>query len=68
MLQLRANVLAAREHMSRGLEELKRRHQAGHSGISVSALAADVRDEVLLELYSAATGDQTAVVGGDRLA
>ncbi len=57
MSLLRSNVLAAKARLAKGNEDLKRRHQAGCSGVEVCALATNLRDAVLLELVEAALAD-----------
>jgi len=52
--RLRACVLAARKRLAEGYESLRARHEAGASGVEVCAGIADLRDEVLLNLYEAA--------------
>ncbi|MFH1267262.1 MAG: [protein-PII] uridylyltransferase, partial [Planctomycetota bacterium] len=54
MSLLRPHVLAARERLAEAEGHLKRRHQGGHSGIGLCAAISDLRDEVLLDLFSAA--------------
>ncbi len=54
MSRLRACVLAARERLAEGCERLRVRHQAGASGVEICAAIADLRDEVLTNLYEAA--------------
>jgi [protein-PII] uridylyltransferase len=54
MSQLRPHVLAARRRLAEGHEELRRRHHEGSSGCGLCALASDIRDHVILGLFSAA--------------
>ena len=57
MSSLRSNVLAAKERLAKGHEELYRRHQAGCSGVELCAALSDQRDAVLLDLTEAALHD-----------
>ncbi len=57
MSGLRPHVLAARQRLAEGRRRLEMRHDEGASGPAVCALAADIRDEVILELFAAALAD-----------
>jgi len=61
---VRASVLAARQRLAEGHEQLKLRHDAGASGVAVCAAIADLRDEVLLDLFQSAL----AAIPADRAA
>jgi hypothetical protein len=54
MAGLSPHLLAARKRLADGRNQLRRRHESGHSGIGLSAAISDLRDEVLLDLFSAA--------------
>ena len=54
MSRLRPHVLAARQRLAEGQRQLGRLHQEGTSGFGLCAVASDIRDEVILELFSAA--------------
>ena len=54
MPRFRPEVLAARQRLAEGHEQLKRRHQEGCAGVDLCAAIADLRDQVLLGLYEAA--------------
>lgn len=64
MSPVRASVLAARQRLAEGHEQLKLRHDAGASGVAVCAAIADLRDEVLLDLFQSAL----AAIPADRAA
>ncbi len=57
MSSLRANVLAAKERLAEGRQELQRRHETGCSGIELCTALSNLRDEVLLDLTRAALED-----------
>ena len=57
MSSLRSNVLAAKQRLAEGHQELQRRHEAGCSGIELCAALSDLRDEVVLGLTEAALDD-----------
>lgn len=57
MSSLRSNVLAAKQRLAEGHEELRRRHQAGCSGVELCAALSDQRDAVLSDLTAAALHD-----------
>lgn len=54
MSRLGHHVLAARKRLGDGQTQLERRHEEGVSGTGLCAATADLRDEVLLNLYEAA--------------
>ncbi len=58
MSRLRPDVLAARNRLAEGHERLKRRHEEGCPGVELCAAIADLRDEVVLQLYEAALAGQ----------
>ena len=68
MPQLRPSVLAAKERLAEAREQARRRHREGCSGIELCAAMADVRDEVLRELYEAALAglgaEEAGALGG----
>ncbi len=53
MSPLRPYVLAAKNRLVEGYEQLRLRHQSGGSGMEVCAAISDLRDEVLLGLFEA---------------
>lgn len=65
-LQLRPHIHAARTRLAEGLDELRRRHDAGASGREISAALADLRDGVLGSVFAAVHAheatDQIALV------
>ncbi len=54
MSRLPPHVLAARERLADGQARVRRRHEDGASGRGLCAAASDLRDEVVLDLYTAA--------------
>jgi [protein-PII] uridylyltransferase len=54
---LRSNVLAAKQRLADAYLAVQRRHENGASGVEVSTLLTNVRDEVIVELFDAALAD-----------
>jgi len=61
--RFRPEVLAARQRLAEGHEQLKRRHEEGCPGLALCEAMAQLRDEVVLGLFDAAL---PAVEGGSR--
>jgi [protein-PII] uridylyltransferase len=57
MSRVRANVVAAKQRLAEGYEQLKQRHRQGASGLDICRAYSDLRDEVLLDLFHAAIND-----------
>jgi [protein-PII] uridylyltransferase len=57
MSLLHSNVLAAKERLTEGQREFLDRHRSGCMGVTLCAMAADLRDAVLRELFEAALED-----------
>lgn len=53
MSRLRPHVLAAKRRLAEGQQRLKRRHQEGCAGVALCAASADLRDEIVLDLFAA---------------
>lgn len=53
----RESLLAARERLAAGREEIRAHHRAGSPGIQVSARLTELLDSVVLDLYHAAIAD-----------
>lgn len=53
----RDSLLAARERIAAGREEIREQHQAGSPGIQVSARLTELLDSVVLDLYCSAIAD-----------
>jgi len=58
---------AAKQQLAEGLEELRRLHQDGCPGTSLCTMAADLRDELLRGLFSAAMRDVAGPTAGNLL-
>src|SRR5687767_14221501 len=54
---LRDQVTMARLRLAEGRGRIKARHDAGESGVAVSAAMADLIDEIVLDLFEAALAD-----------
>jgi len=57
MSSLRPSVLAVRERLADGYAELRRRHEAGGSGVEICNAIADLRDRAIGDLAAAAWTD-----------
>ena len=70
MSLLSSNVVAAKSRLAEGYEELRRRHEGGGGGGELSAAMSELRDGVLLDLFSAAAAsiDPTHRRFEDRIA
>lgn len=64
MSPLRPHVLAARERLREGLEDLRQRHEAGCRARALCAAISDLRDETVRDLFAAALADVEG--GGQR--
>lgn len=51
---LRPSVIAAKQRLAEGYEQLRQRHQQGATGVEICRAISDLRDEVLLGLFQAA--------------
>lgn len=59
-VRLRAPVQESRKRLAEGFEALRCRHQAGAAGAEIAAALADLRDEVLCQLFRAAAEEITS--------
>ena len=59
----RESLLAARERLLTGREEIRAQHEAGSPGIQVSTHLTELLDTVLLDLYETALADYKLVNG-----
>jgi [protein-PII] uridylyltransferase len=65
MSPLRDNVLAARQRLAEGHEQIRIRHQQGDTGVEVCRAISDLRDQILLELFSNTMESNQADDGDD---